>query len=458
MILEQTIVRDVILWTISSFLVTCRCYRHNCYSINTPLSRSLMIDELTINCPKCDHKFALSDTLADPLLKAERAAHEKAIKATEEKLKLREVSFEQEKEEIRKSARKQLDDERLRIAKEEEERARKNLELELKLKERDVRDREDQIAKRDEKLQTLLNNETEQTKLIRSLQEKDKERDLAYQRKLNEDLEKVKQEALAEAREQNRLAMAEKDKRIESLKHHAENMKRKAEQGSQQSQGDIVEVDLEDSLNKKFRFDKIERIKKGVSGADILQTVMSPNGNYCGKILWEIKRTKNWSGSWIAKLKQDQRNKQAEVAVIMSDVIPDEIDGSGQVDGVWVVDYKNAIRLAAALREGLYSTAKERALHIGKGTKMEAVYDYLTGAKFKNHIESIVEKHTALRDDLAKEKIFMHKMWSRREAQIDGVISSSMGMYGDLEGIAGKVMPEIDTHDAKFLENLKILE
>jgi len=414
-----------------------------------------MIDELTINCPECGHNFALTDTLADPLIKAERAAHEKALRVNEEKLRQREANFQQEKEELRKIAQKQLDDERLKIAKQEEERARKNLELELKLKERDVKDREDQIAKRDEKLEKLLNNETEQTKLIRELREKDKERELAYQRKLGHDIDEVKQKVLAEVQEENRLILAEKDKKIESLKHHAEDMKRKAEQGSQQSQGDIVEIDLENALSSKFRHDKIERVKKGVSGADILQTVMSPNGNYCGKILWEIKRTKNWSGGWIAKLKQDQRNKQAEMAVIMSEVIPDEIDGSGQVDGVWVVDYKNAIRTATALREGLYSTAKERALHIGKGTKMEAVYDYLTGAKFKNHIESIYEKHTALREDLAKEKAFMNRMWARREAQIDGVISSSMGMYGDLEGIAGKVMPEIDTHDIELLESLE---
>jgi len=414
-----------------------------------------MTEELKITCPECDHSFALTDTLANPLLKAERAQHQKALLASEKKFKLREANFEQEKEELRVLARRQMDNQRLKIAEEEEERARKKLELELKLKERDVLDREEQIATRDSKLETLLKNETEQTKLIRELQAKDKERDLDYQRKLDQNIDKAKQEALAEVQEQNRLTLAEKDKKIESLKHQAEDMKRKAEQGSQQLQGDIVEIDLETSLSHKFRYDKIERIKKGVSGADILQTVMSPNGNYCGKILWEIKRTKNWSGGWIAKLKQDQRNKQAEMAVIMSEIIPDEIDGAGQVDGVWVVDYKNAIRIAAALREGLYSTAKERALHIGKGTKMEAVYDYLTGAKFKNHIESIYEKHTALREDLAKEKTFMHRMWARRESQIDGVISSSMGMYGDLEGIAGKVMPEIDTHDIEFLEKLE---
>ena len=277
----------------------------------------------------------------------------------------------------------------------------------------------------------------------RELEEREKSLELEAMRKVDAEKDKITGEAKRQFEEQHRLKDAEKDKKLEDMKRQIDDLKRKAEQGSQQAQGEILELDLESRLHLKFPIDDIEPIQKGVKGGDTLETVKSQLGHVCGRILWESKRTKAWSDLWIQKAKDDQLAAKADLVVIMTEVLPKGVQQFEQTNGVWVTDISSAINLAIALRSGMIQVARERELQVGKQEKMEVVYNYLTGPEFKNRIEAIVGSFVSMKAALDKEKRAMEKIWARREKHIERVIHNISGMHGDLEGIAGKVLPAI---------------
>ena len=230
-----------------------------------------------------------------------------------------------------------------------------------------------------------------------------------------------------------------------------EDLKRRAEQGSQQLQGEALELQLEQTLQAKFPLDAVEPVPKGEFGGDILQRVTSPTGQRAGTILWETKRTKNWSDGWLPKLRGDQRAAKAEVAIIVSQALPKDVDSFDLVDDVWVTEPRYAIPVAIALRQSLIELAAARQAGEGQQTKMELVYQYLTGPRFRHRVQAIVEKFTDMQQDLDKERKTMTRLWAKREEQIRGVIESTAGMYGDLQGIAGRSLQEIEGLDIKLL-------
>ncbi len=382
------------------------------------------MSEIKITCPECGTEIKdLAKSYAAPLV-------QKAKKEAEREYEAR------------------LADARGQIAREAEERARKKAEEELAAKAKQADDLQKRLADMDNKLQAAQKEQAEMLKLKRELQDQKRELELTVEKRLAEEAEIIRQKARAEIESEHELKTREAEQQIIAMRKQIDDLKRRAEQGSQQHQGEILETALEELLRKHFPFDEIVEIKKGESGADVLQKVMSPNGKICGSILWEAKRTKNWSGSWISKLKNDQRAKSAEIAVLLSTALPKEMQGGfGQIDGVWVTSYETAISMAAALRMQLINVASAIAIRDGQKDKAELVYEYLTGTKFRHRVEAIVEKFSSMREDLQKEKKFMQKHWAKREGQIDAVISSTMGMYGDLEAIAGKSMPDIEGLD-----------
>jgi hypothetical protein len=238
--------------------------------------------------------------------------------------------------------------------------------------------------------------------------------------------------------------LAEKEKTIGDLQVKLQDALRKAEQGSQQLQGEVSEIELETVLREKFPRDTIEAVPKGEHGGDVLQTVISPLNQECGKILWESKRTKNWNDGWLAKLRDDQRAAKAEIAVIVSEIRPTDCESFNLVDGVWITSPRCAMPVAIALRHAMIELATARQAGDGQQTKMELVYQYLTGPRFRHRIEAIVEKFADMYSDLDKERKTMTRLWARREQQIRCVVESTAGMYGDLQGIAGKTLQEIE--------------
>ena len=193
----------------------------------------------------------------------------------------------------------------------------------------------------------------------------------------------------------------------------------------------------------------------GEFGGDVLHRVLGPAGQICGTILWEAKRTKNWSDGWLAKLRDDQRAAKAEIGLIVSGVLPKGVENFDLVDNNWVAEPRFAVPLAIALRESLIGIASSRQAQEGQQTKMEMVHQYLTGPRFRHRIDAIVEKFTDMQEDLSREWKMMMRIWSKREEQLLGVLDSTAGLYGDLQGIAGRAMPEIESLSMPIIEQIE---
>lgn len=275
--------------------------------------------------------------------------------------------------------------------------------------------------------------------------------DLTVEKKVQASLDTVREKAKQDAEEGLKLRVMEKEEQIASMQRQIEELRRKAEQGSQQLQGEVQELELEATLRAGFPHDIIEPVPKGEFGGDVLQRVVNPSNQPCGSILWESKRTKNWTEGWLAKLREDQRKAKADFALIVSNALPKGVHSFDHVDGIWVTESRCAVPVAIALRQSLIEIAAARQAGEGQQTKAELVYRYLTGPSFRHRVEAIVEKFSEMQSDLDKERRSMTRLWAKREAQIRGVIEATAGMYGDLQGIAGKAFEEIDGIDLPML-------
>jgi len=411
--------------------------------------------EPSLNCPVCGESIKLTESLAGPLIESTRREFEAKIKAKDTDLANKVAALDAEKATLEDSKKalageiqKGIESERAVIAKIEAEKAKRLLAIEFQAKESETEELKTVLADRDKKLGEAQAKQAAIMKQQRELEDAQREMEVTIQTRVNAEADLVRQKAKLDAETSMSLRVKEKEMTISAMQKQIEDLKRRAEQGSQQIQGEVLEVELETTLKLKFVYDNIVPVAKGVQGGDLIQTVMSPTGVFCGKILWETKRTKAWSGSWIAKLKEDQRRAQANIAIIMTSALPAEIKRFGQINGVWVTDFQSAFSLIDALRMTLIQVANTKALQDGQETKMELVYEYLTGPKFKHRVEAIVEKFEDMRADLNREKKVTMKNWAKRDTQIEGVIMATMGMYGDLEGIAGQAMPQIDGLDA----------
>jgi hypothetical protein len=306
-------------------------------------------------------------------------------------------------------------------------------------------------------MKTFREQELSLRKQQRKLKEAAESLELDVARKLDEEREKIRGESLKKVAEEHRLKDLEKDKVINDLKASLEDMKRKAEQGSMETRGEVLEQDFEAQLKTFFVHDDIKPVPKGIRGADLVQTVRTAMGAESGVLLWETKNTKAWSTAWIPKLKDDMIEVRASIAILVSVVLPNGINRFGQVDGVWVSDPLSAIPLAAALREQLMAISRERTASTGKSEKMEALYQYLAGVEFKQKIEGIVEAFTSMQDQLNKERRAMERHWKQREKEIERVVKNTVGLYGDMQGIIGGQIPviqalELDDETAKLPE------
>jgi hypothetical protein len=276
---------------------------------------------------------------------------------------------------------------------------------------------------------------------------------LTVEQRVQAGLASVHVKAKQEAEDALKAQVSQKDVQIATMNRTIEELKRKADQGSQQIQGEALELELESLLRVKFPLDLIEPVGKGEFGGDIVQHVNGAAGQVAGIILWEFKRTKNWSYGWLGKLREDQRTAKADIAIIISQTLPKDVETFALLDGVWVAHPRCAIPVASAMRHSLIEVSATRNAQLGQQTKMEMVYQYLTGPRFKQRLEGIIEKFDELKEDLDKERKFMTRVWAKREGQIQGVLDSTTGMWGDLQGIAGKALPEIASLDMPLLES-----
>lgn len=396
-----------------------------------------------IECPNCGAQIAVAATLEKQITERlrekqqeETAAAERKLKAKEKKLEQLESELTQEKENIDAQIQDRLKAERAKLQKDAEKKAKETLSGEFE----DVRN---ELEEKTKQLAAAQKVELDLRKRERAIQEEKKALELQVERKLAEERASIEEAVATRLSEERRLKDAETEKMIGDLKTQLEIATRKAEQGSQQLQGEVRELDVEAILREAFPLDDIEPVAKGVRGGDVLHRVRTRAGAACGTILWESKRTKNWSDGWIEKLKGDQREAKADLAAIVTDVLPRDIVSFGRRDGVWVTSPACLPAVAVALRSMLEQVAFVQRAAEHKDERVEALHRYLTGTEFRQRVEAIVESVAHLRDDLEKEKRATAARWAKQEKYIERTVAAIGGMYGDFRGLVGSSVQSI---------------
>ena len=379
--------------------------------------------EPTIICPKCNSEIRLTESLAAPLLAANRRQFEE-----------------------------RLSQERVRMLAEESVKARQASAAELAAKARELGELQEILKVRNEKLALAQQAEARLLKKQRELDDAKRELELTVEKRVNEGLAEVRSKAVRDAEDGLKQRVLEKDQTILSMQRTIEELKQKADRGSQQLQGEVQELELEALLRNKFPCDSIEPVAKGEYGGDVVQVVKSTNGQTSGTLLWEMKRTRNWSDAWLTKLRDDQRAAKADICVLVSHVLPKGVETFSIVDGVWVAHPRCLVPVATVLRNTLLQVALARQSSEGQQSKTELVYRYLTGPRFRQRVEAIVEAFSSMQEDLERERKVIMKQWAKREEQIERVMGGTIGMYGDLQGIAGKSLQEIEGLEMRSLE------
>jgi hypothetical protein len=390
------------------------------------------MSDQVIKCPDCGKQIPLDKALGEQM--QHKLEKELVQKEKEMKKELWEVAQEKAREKIEKEAgveKKKLEQKRL-----EQEKARVEQEKEMK-------ELRDELKSNSKKLEESEKYELELRKKARELEEKEKKIELEMTRKMDEERKKIVESTKKEEEEQYRLKVQEKDKQMEILNKQINELKRKAEQGSQQIQGEVQEDDLKDLLATTFVTDEISDVATGAKGADLVQKVNGKIGVTLGTIIWESKNTKAFSESWISKLKNDQGIVKADIAILITQVLPKDMNGFGLRNGIWVVSYAYVIPLVNALRIQLIEVSKVKSSLVGRDEKMDLLYKYLSGPQFKNRVENIVMAFVNMKADLDTEKRSFNRIWNKREKEIEKVIMSTSNMYGDLQGIIGGSLPEI---------------
>jgi len=418
--------------------------------------------EPTIICPNCHTEIKLNESLAAPLIEATRKQFEQQLAQKDSDIAQREQAMRDKEKQLLEDKRKlddqvadqvaaQLKTERVRVIADESKKAKLASAAELENKARELADLQEVLDANNQKLAEAQKAQADLIKKQRELDDAKRELELTVEKRVQVGLTEVRTLAKKEAEDEQKLKVMEKEQTIFAMQKQIEDLKRRAEQGSQQLQGEVQELELENLLRTKFPFDSIEPVPKGEFGGDVLHRVRTPNGQLSGTILWEFKRTKTWSDGWLVKLRDDQRTAKAEIAVIVTQVLPKGVETFELIDGVWVTHPRAALPVAAILRQTLLELAMTRQSSEGQQTKTEMVYQYLTGPRFRQRVEAIVEAFSTMQEDLDKERKVIMKQWAKREEQIERVMGATVGMYGDLQGIAGKSLQEIDGLELKSL-------
>ena len=419
-----------------------------------------------IKCPNCGNVFDVENVLAaDIEIKYQQQYQERLnqslgkIEADKKRLEEEQQQFEEKKKRENEIFSQKLQQEKLKLETEIQEQLRKSISSDY---ENRMRLLEDSNKDNEEKLKEARKKELDFLQKEQQLQNKEAELDLTLQKKLQEERTILSEQIRSQEMEKNalketgfNLKLKEMQMQLDEQKKLAEEMKRRAEQGSMQRQGEVQELLLEEILKENFPFDLIEEVGKGVEGADCIQVVRNSSGKECGKIIYESKRTKTWNNNWLEKLKTDKRSRGADIAILVTQVFPKDMERFGEREGIWLCTFTEVNSVAHIIRSGIIQVYEVQKSGENKGDKMQLLYNYLTGNEFRGQVEAIVEGFMAMRQGIMKERIQMEKIWKEREKQLEKVLLSTSGMYGSVKGIAGASVgdiPLLDGTDEKLLE------
>ncbi len=419
-----------------------------------------------IKCPNCGHNFDVENVLeAEIEIKLQQQYQAKLqqslgkIEQDKKKLEEEQQQFEQKKKNENEIFAQKLQQEKLKLETEIQEQVRKSISTDFENK---LRMLENNNKDNEEKLKEARKKEIEFLQKEQLLQNKEAELELTLQKKLQQERSIITEQIRGQEVEKNalketafQLKLKEMQLQLDEQKKLAEEMKRRAEQGSMQRQGEAQELLLEDIIKESFPFDLVEEVGKGVEGADCIQVVRNHLGIECGRIIYESKRTKTWNNNWLEKLKADKRNRGADVAILVTQVYPKDMEKFGERDGIWLCNFAEVTSVAHIMRNGILKIYEVQKNEENKGDKMQLLYNYLTGNEFRGQVEAIVEGFMAMKTGITRERLQMEKIWKEREKQLEKVLISTSGMYGSVKGIAGASVgniPLLDGTDEDLLD------
>ncbi|OQP65050.1 DUF2130 domain-containing protein [Niastella populi] len=404
-----------------------------------------------IKCPSCGHKFAIEDAVSEEYKKKLREQMLVFVKQKEDDFARREKDLIAQAQHKEAEFAKKLQDETTRIQQSVEVNLRKTISADFETKMQMLlqtnKDQENKLVQARQKELEFLQKE-------QALKNKEAELELSVQRKLqeervklSEELRKLEEQKTAARETEYQFRLRELEKQLDDQKKLAEEMRRKAEQGSMQLQGEVQELILEEMLKATFPFDLVSEVGKGVRGADCILIIRNNLGQECGKIIFESKRTKHFDKNWIEKLKADMRSTSADIGVIVTQALPDQVNTFGQLDGIWICSFSDALALVHVLRDGILKIFMATKTQENRGDKMNMLYSYLTSNEFGEQWSAIREGFRAMKQSLQKERDAMEKLWKMREKQLEKVLLNAAHIKGSIEGIAGNDNIQLDLID-----------
>lgn len=431
------------------------------------------MNKTKITCPECKHQFDAEQALTHQMnhqieqekkrmqteMRGWKAEQNKLIEEKANILKMHEERLKQQQLEVETKVAKLVAQKETELRKEQQQKEAEHLaKLRLQVKQESVLEISTLKAELEEKSKLALEAKTSQIKLEqiqRELQEKEQDLQLKFERQLSQQRRELEEVIAKRESEQHLLKLADKDKQLEDMRKQVNELKRKAEQGSMQLQGEVQELVMEEKLRQLFPQDEIKEVPKGLNGGDALHLVKDEQGNVCDTILYESKRTKSFSQAWLQKLREDQQRVGAKVAILVTEVLPGGVNAFGWQDGILICSFHALPAVAILTRDKVVALSQLKWAHTNQDSKMALLYNYLTSDDFKMHLEEIIRTFDVLREQLDREKRAFVKQWKEREALLERVINNTAGMYGKLKGIAGAAIPSVPALD--FEEDVEML-
>ncbi len=402
-----------------------------------------MSNNSTIQCPNCKHEFPIENALSQKIEDDIRGKYLKRYNEDKLRLEAEKTQLAKDSEQLKLQAENQekILADKLRLAKSQlQEDAIKNAAVEMQ-SQMDMLNKE--LTDKSQKLKESQLKELELMQKEKQIKEREESLKLDMEKQMLERQKEIEDRVKKMESERSDLKIKELEKKLADQVELAETMRRKAEQGSMQLQGEVMELALEELLRAQFPFDAIVEVAKGTKGADCVQHVKNSLGQDCGKIIYESKRTKAFTNEWIEKLKTDMRAQNADIAVIVSEVLPKDMEAFGSKDGVWICRFSDVKALAFILRDSLIKINTALVSQENKGDKMQMLYNYLTGNEFRQNIEAVMEGFLDLKTGITREKLQMEKIWKEREKQLDKVLLNTTQFYGSIKGIAGNAVGDL---------------
>lgn len=401
------------------------------------------MSKATITCPNCKYEFPIENALSQKIEDDIKSRYLKRYNEDKQKFEAEKAQLAKEAELIKTQGenQEQILADKLRLAKTQLEqeaikKAASEMALQMEMLNKELTDKSQKLKESQVKELELMQKEKQINEREESLKLDLEKQLVARQKEIEDRVKKMESE-------RSDLKIKELEKKLTDQAELVETMRRKAEQGSMQLQGEVLELALEELLKATFPLDSIEEVAKGVKGADCVQHVKNNVGDMCGKIIYESKRTKAFTNEWIEKLKRDMRAQQADIAVIVTETLPKDMESFGFKDGVWICRFSDVKPLAFLLRDSLLKIHTAMVSQENKGDKMQMLYNYLTANEFRQNIEAVVEGFLALKDGITREKIQMEKIWKEREKQLDKVLLNTTQFYGSIKGIAGNAVGDL---------------